>query len=568
MATPADFFVVPPNWADEVQFGIQWWTVIQKAITCKEKRSGIISKPVRSLSYTPLFIGEKSASYIKRHLFQNMHQLWGIPIWQDETYLSAACLTGDSTITVQEAAYRNFEELGYLIIYSDIDSYEVCTIDEISGNILTLQSPLTADWGSGVKVYPILVGRFPQEVAATLTTSNIGSVSIEFVEETVGVNTTTVTTTTAPPSTTTTTTAPPLPWLGTWAKRRKLTLSREFIDEDLLNFPVMLHISNASGVNGSDLSSVLVEIALGTKKIAVTTADGVTQCNVEIDCWSPSIGHGWFWVGVPKISGTAITELYLYYDGSQPDNTSYVGATGDTPAKLVWNADHVSVYHFNSDPATGVLKDSSQHGYPGSVSGTGIKWSYGKVGLAWEFSGNNHVVLGPGTINLTAEFTAEVVFAYTGLAYISTLINKVGYPAESFSDSPFHLYLIGGTKRLVSALQTNNDYNNDSELSPPGGVSQSTWQNFAVTYKKAESHNLYQAGVKVLSSPISFEISASGRFWACARASAGTQVLNTHLVGYICEVRISRVKRSTAWMKATHYSYLDGLVSFGAEESI
>jgi len=60
---------------------------------------------------------------------------------------------------------------------------------------------------------------------------------------------------------------------------------------------------------------------------------------VEIEKWDNGNEEADLWVKVPSVSDSGVTTLFLYYDSEHADNTDYVGDTGDTPAKSVWDSD-------------------------------------------------------------------------------------------------------------------------------------------------------------------------------------------------------------------------------------
>ena len=163
---------------------------------------------------------------------------------------------------------------------------------------------------------------------------------------------TTTTSTTTTSTTSTTTTIPPGSWLGTWAKRVKIILDKDQVDALLSNFPVMIYLSASSGQSNQDLSSIFDELTSddNRKKIAVTIANGQTQCYVEIERWDDTNEKAWLHVKVPSISSSIDTELYIYYDSSEDDNTTYVGDVGSTPGQTVWDSNFKAVYHLGEDP--------------------------------------------------------------------------------------------------------------------------------------------------------------------------------------------------------------------------
>lgn len=152
-------------------------------------------------------------------------------------------------------------------------------------------------------------------------------------------------------------------WLGSWAKRIEITLESTVVDATLADFPALVYLSTSSGINDEDVSSVFDELASDANrtKIAITKADGTTQQYVDIERWDDASEKAWLWTKVPSLSSSADTIIYLYYDSAQGANTSYVGDTGSTPAKLVWS-EHTVVYHME-DATTSTVLDAGSNGF-------------------------------------------------------------------------------------------------------------------------------------------------------------------------------------------------------------
>jgi len=186
-------------------------------------------------------------------------------------------------------------------------------------------------------------------------------------------------------------------WLGTWAKRVKITVDSTDIDQDLTYFPVLIHLSSACGKGGVyDLTPVFDEVGGNSKKIAVTKADEVTQLYVEIEKWDAGAEEAWLWVSKSDwtISSATDTDIYLYYDNTQPDNTTYVGNPNSTPAENVWDSNFMMVQHLYEGSGT-TVGDSTVNDNDGTI--------YGAVGTAES-----------GTINTLTDYGA------TGIAESGT----------------------------------------------------------------------------------------------------------------------------------------------------
>lgn len=158
-------------------------------------------------------------------------------------------------------------------------------------------------------------------------------------------------------------------WLGTWQNRLQIRVPSGSVSSTLTNFPLLVHLSAASGTNGADLTPVFDELTADANrnKIAITTSDGTTQCYVEIESWSDATEEAWLWFNAPSIT-TGENTFYLYYDVDQAANTTYVGDTGDAVAENVWNSNYVAVWHMNQTPDgdSGDLIDSTANDHDGT----------------------------------------------------------------------------------------------------------------------------------------------------------------------------------------------------------
>ncbi|MDD5688391.1 MAG: DUF2341 domain-containing protein [Elusimicrobia bacterium] len=150
--------------------------------------------------------------------------------------------------------------------------------------------------------------------------------------------------------------------LALYAGQLKLTIDHTNVDTSLSNFPILVHLGSASGINSANTTTVFTELVsdVNRKKISVTTESGV-ELYVEIEKWDTANKQAWLWVKVPSISNTEDTILYLNYDKNRTDNTASVGDTGSVAAKAVWDSRFQTVLHFaeQGSGSTGEYKDST-----------------------------------------------------------------------------------------------------------------------------------------------------------------------------------------------------------------
>ena len=351
-------------------------------------------------------------------------------------------------------------------------------------------------------------------------------------------------------------------WLSGWEKRIQIDIDYTKIDAALSNFPVLIHLSTSSGINSDDVSAVFDELTSdgNRKKIAVTESNGTSQCYVEIERWDDANEAAWLWVKVPTVSQSADTTIYLYYDSSQADNTTYVGDVNDAVSANVWDSNFLFVLHLNEDP-TGTIYDSTGNSYDFASTGSmvGGDLQDGPIGKAIHFDGSDDAlqrtagtpnVQGDSEITLECWFNLDTVPVSTAYEHFITNENSgngLGESLRMYGDLLRGYLNIGEARHLerAGALSTLTDYYS------------------ALRWKSGEKIALFLDDGKTESaSTVSGTLSRSGGNW-----EVGNWVYQGRPIdGFVDEVRISDIKRTDDWLKASYYSGADNLCDFGSEE--
>jgi len=354
-------------------------------------------------------------------------------------------------------------------------------------------------------------------------------------------------------------------WLGDWTKRIELTIDNTNVDSDLSNFPVLVYISAASGIGDVDASCVFDELGsdANRKKIAVTTSDGTTQCYVEIERWDDANEKAWLWVKVLSVIAASTTTLYLYYDSTKAENTTYVGDTGDSPAQNVWDSNFKGIWHMAQDPNGDVadaIKDSTSnanHGTPaGSMTTADLVDS--KIGKAIDFDGTNDYITIPQLFVSPTKVTWELVFK-------SDISNTT--EIRTFVYNNDDIFIINSINSGTADLIKTYSYGTTG-----GGWSSSTsaysvldWRYIVGTVKADDYLNLFVDGTQIGSQVAIGTLQDLGDEFR--RAIGTARNLIRFADGIIDEVRISDIDRSAAWIKATYHSNWDNINLFGSEEN-
>lgn len=379
-------------------------------------------------------------------------------------------------------------------------------------------------------------------------------------------------------------------WLTGWANRIPLTIDHTKISSSLTDFPVLIHISTASGTNSLDVSSVFNTLGSNSQKIAITAADGTTQTYAEIVRWDPVNKQAYIWVKAPTVSSIIDTVLYIYYDNSQSDNIAYVGVTGSTPAQNVWDSNFVSVWHLgqNGNGNAGEFIDSTSNHYNGQ-GGSGLGYgtpslttSDSPTGVSQVFNGSNNYINVPdadpfsvtttGQLTVSAWMSPSVVNQPTSTGGYTRWLGKSTsgghewqfvYYDQSYSSRSqwvsFYNYSASGGLGAGDYSKSNFPADSWTYITGTSTSTSSTngieyvYRNAAVHSGNADSWQAYGMTYTNGSTPVTIGTGwlGSGNWWS----------------GRIGEIRISNVSRSTAWIAASYYAESDTLASLGAPQS-
>jgi len=344
-------------------------------------------------------------------------------------------------------------------------------------------------------------------------------------------------------------------WLGTWSNRIELTVDSSKIDSNLTHFPLLIKLSTSSGIGSDDVTGA------NYLKLAVTEDDGTTELYVEVEKWDDTGEEAWLWTSLSTtvIDSSTDTTLYLYYDSTHADNTSYVGATNSTPAENVWDANYVAVYHMADGADTSHIYDSTDNNNDGTKAGANEPIeATGIYGYEQDFDGNDDEIDIP---------TATV----SGMEEKGTILIWAKADWSSLGESDVRLISSDHTSginyefRTYSALNIGFHMGNGSEIISANAFPSSLPTDNAFTLT---NYKWYESGSKYY-----VEAGHDGEWLDTSSASDNSLVMpdanlyighwsSNYFTGTIGEVRISNIARSDAWIKAAYYASSDNLITY------
>ncbi len=312
------------------------------------------------------------------------------------------------------------------------------------------------------------------------------------------------------------------------------------LTDTLVDFPVYVKLAASAGKASTDITHIFD--VLGANYLKMHVLSGGQECYCEVVSWDESGRVAELWIRLPSGS-TAGTQYQIKYDASWPDNTAYVGLTGSTPGKAVWDAGFVAVVHAN-DLTTSTVADSTTN------SGTFTKFSAGhpaeaagSVGKAQLFSTTENMYSDNSVLNITGAMTIEMLANLSAINTITAFFLKETYQIKGY------FFWSRATGQL--AYRT-NQAGQSQETNTAAGVCVIGSHNYAVTRSGATA-SIYKDGV---------DVTATHGNHVDPVSNTGAGYIGTGIIGLGDEVRISNVARSPAWIAATNKSLTDTLATY------
>lgn len=341
-------------------------------------------------------------------------------------------------------------------------------------------------------------------------------------------------------------------WLS-FTNRIRIIISNCDIDNDLTNFPVLLNISSAAGKNSVDLSCVFEELetSVNRKKIAVTDSTGTNQCYVEIERWDQSEKSAQLWVKVPDIDNSTDTILYFYYDKDSDDNNSYVGDTGSTAAKNVWDDNFVAVYHLNNLQILDSTSNTASGTCYGDLDNSDVIDA--NIGKGLSLNGSNQY-LKTGSVSFANTVSLEILCQSNTSNW-----NESGFLFSRRVNNGIILHPKKDTTEVDSfRIDSSGSYFALPIITP---TTITTWSYYALSSNCTTSNHKIFSNTSSVSSTQTLTVSTLNNYILIGKDDLDASYTR-YLNGQIREARISKIDRSDTWIKTTYYSNFDNLVIY------
>jgi hypothetical protein len=319
---------------------------------------------------------------------------------------------------------------------------------------------------------------------------------------------------------------------SSWGRMMPITFSGYDKAGTLTNFPVLVSLgTNIAGFRYGDFAS-----PTNGADLRFTAANMADELPYEVERWDTN-GTSCVWVQVPLVENED-TRLYAFWGRAGQAVPAY--ATNG----LMWSEGFAGVWHLGE--ASGANRDSSTNRNHAAVNNGVVQGAAGLVAGAVSLDGVNDylAVTHNAGLALTNNFTAEVLVRRTAYGAFDGFISKAAAATNgwnlNFNDN-------GGVNKFAGFVGPNYAPGYMNFDGPPA-TNDFSWHHLALRIEAGRA-NVFFDGVQQSTSAVVSVAESGGRivfgaFYASAAPS--------HLVtGYLDEIRLSRVARSTNWLWAS-----------------
>lgn len=311
---------------------------------------------------------------------------------------------------------------------------------------------------------------------------------------------------------------------GAACHRLRIAIHHALVAEPLQDFPVLVHVADPDLANahGTDFTFTDGAQVLPYERVAFAGTDLVA------------------WVGVPALSPTADTVLYLYYGDP-------AAADGQDPTH-VWDAHFEGVWHLDGTASgTAAITDATAHANHGADVGGPQLGVPGALGNAVQLDGIDDGLVIPASTGLGAAATTGTISLWVSWTQsLNTVNQRLLMSADTFAgDGTGFEWAINGLGYYYF-YPADGGGNNYTGLPDP--FSDGAWHLAALTLDLASR----TVGMYLDGQPLTPDMSGLATLWTHAATSAdwywGGGPTRRRFTGLLDELRVSSVVRSPGWL--------------------
>lgn len=317
-----------------------------------------------------------------------------------------------------------------------------------------------------------------------------------------------------------------------WQYRKKILIDHSKVDGNLTNFPVLIYLED---------SDLYLYANSDGNDIIFTSKDGRTKLKREIEDYNSTTGTLVAWVKVPELSSVDDTAIYMYFGNPSANESNDKG---------VWDNDYVMVNHLNSS-----LLDSTN--YTHNLTNYNATATTGKINDAFDFNGTarNYIKTNSSSTDFNL---SNSDFTMSGWFYIPSSASQVNWGGIMIGGA----YASGidlACGRILSGLSGGEA---PLYINFTSSVRRDTWYYTTLIHDVSEKKGIvyFNGDYKAEDTyPDTLPITDNRVYLA---------VDQIYMTGKIDEARISKIARSSSWIKTEYnnQSSPEGFIKVGILE--
>lgn len=340
-----------------------------------------------------------------------------------------------------------------------------------------------------------------------------------------------------------------------WIEYKTITIDPDKISDELIDFPLMINISDSSGYDNTDLSELFTLVEGDYTRIQIRANDDITPLYTEVEKWDVVNGSAILNTKIPIVSSTETTVIKIFYKITDGPN-EFIDIPGTIVAENVWDDNFSMVQHMSQDlyePAPQII-DSTD----GNHDGTTVNMQEnvlvdGLFSKAVAFDGLNEYVELGNVLDSPNEFTISALVKIDSAAKAQNYVVCKGDAVAGRVD-----YIFG-----IEVGELNFQYN------PVG-----TCYNTVTTTLNLQADVFYNIACKITQTTtldIEFFVDGVSVLIDSLPNLLGHNNYNCfighgshtyYFDGIIDDVRFSNIARSSSYIAAENYTLRDNLVTY------
>jgi len=158
---------------------LEFLTDIMEHLDGSEQRVADRKNPRQEFEFA-LALDGNTRRFVENLLFDWQSRVFGLPIWHEPSFLTAAATLGQSSISVDDTTLGDYREGGMAIVLTDRFTYDALEIATLGSQTITFTSPLNNSYPAGTEVYPLRTAITTSPLRGSRSLFNNRNMAIKF----------------------------------------------------------------------------------------------------------------------------------------------------------------------------------------------------------------------------------------------------------------------------------------------------------------------------------------------------------------------------------------------------